>query len=357
MSILESDTIKHPELEALFTIDEETGMTGAMGLKEDVLQGEILLNLDTEEDDELSVGCAGGVDITATSSYKTVDPVNKASFVINVKGLQGGHSGMDIHKGLGNANKLMNRILVAVQDFVQIHEIKGGSLRNAIPRESFAKIAVNSENDFHTAFDGILKDIKNEYKLIEPDLSITVSRNEDSFSKVMAKEDQDIFLKVMSASFNGVFRMSPTFDDLVETSNNVAKVTVANGKISIENLTRSAVESSKADLANVISATYKLAGYDISLSGDYPCWEPDLNNPILKVLKDLYIEINVEEPRVAAGHGGLECGILKGHYPDMDMISFGPTIRGAHSPDERASISSTQKFWKFLKEIDRKSVV
>jgi len=351
MSILESDTIKHPELEALFTIDEETGMTGAMGLKEDVLQGEILLNLDTEEDDELSVGCAGGVDITATSSYKTVDSVNKASFVINVKGLQGGHSGMDIHKGLGNANKLMNRILVAVQDFVQIHEIKGGSLRNAIPRESFAKIAVNSENDFHTAFDGILKDIKNEYKLIEPDLSITVSRNEDSFSKVMAKEDQDIFLKVMSASFNGVFRMSPTFDDLVETSNNVAKVTVANGKISIENLTRSAVESSKADLANVISATYKLAGYDISLSGDYPGWEPDLDSPILKVLKDLYIEINGEEPRVAAGHGGLECGILKGHYPDMDMISFGPTIHGAHSPDERASISSTQKFWKFLKEI------
>lgn len=351
MSILESDTIKHPELEALFTIDEETGMTGAMGLKEDVLQGEILLNLDTEEDDELSVGCAGGVDITATSSYKTVDSVNKASFVINVKGLQGGHSGMDIHKGLGNANKLMNRILVAVQDFVQIHEIKGGSLRNAIPRESFAKIAVNSENDFHTAFDGILKDIKNEYKLIEPDLSITVSRNEDSFSKVMAKEDQDIFLKVMSASFNGVFRMSPTFDDLVETSNNVAKVTVANGEISIENLTRSAVESSKADLANVISATYKLAGYDISLSGDYPGWEPDLDSPILKVLKDLYIEINGEEPRIAAGHGGLECGILKGHYPDMDMISFGPTIRGAHSPDERASISSTQKFWKFLKEI------
>lgn len=352
MAVLKSDDIAHPAIEALFTIDEETGMTGALGLKEDVLQGKILLNLDTEEDDELSVGCAGGVDITAEKQYKEV-PVSEGAvfYTVEVKGLQGGHSGMDIHKGLGNANKLMNRILVAVKDFTEIHSIEGGSLRNAIPRESVAKIAVTSEADFKTAFDYITAELKNEYRLIEPNLVIKTGKTEESFSKVMKTEDRDEFLKVVSASFNGVFRMSPTFDDLVETSNNVAKVTVGSGQVKIECLTRSAVESSKADLANVLTSGFELGGYAVTHSGSYPGWEPDLDSPILKVLKDLYVEINGEEPNVAAGHGGLECGILKGHYPDMDMISFGPTIRGAHSPDERASISSAQKYWNYVLEI------
>lgn len=351
MTVLKSDSIPHPAIEALFTIDEETGMTGAIGLKENVLQGEILLNLDTEEDDELSVGCAGGIDVTAESSYRQEDSTNAINFVIEVKGLQGGHSGMDIHKGLGNANKLMTRILVAVEEFMQICEIKGGSLRNAIPRESMATIAVTDEKEFKQAYKTILTKIENEYKLIEPKLSITASKTDATFSKVMAKEDQKKFLSVMTASFNGVFRMSPSFDNLVETSNNVAKVTVADGNIKIECLTRSALESSKADLVNVLQSTFELADYQVSLAGDYPGWEPDLDSPILKVLKALYIKLNNEEPNVAAGHGGLECGILKGHYPNMDMISFGPTIKGAHSPDERASISSTQKYWKFFLEI------
>lgn len=352
MAILESGNIPHPAIEALFTIDEETGMTGAKELKENLLKGEILLNLDTEEDDELSVGCAGGVDVTAESTYTpTKTTENSISYTIEVKGLQGGHSGMDIHKGLGNANKLMNRILLATKDFIEIHTIKGGSLRNAIPRESVAQISVTSEKEFINAFETIKKEIENEFKLIEFQLTISLTKNDEKLENVMDSDSQEKFLRVMAAAFNGVFRMSPDFDDLVETSNNVAKVTVDNGKIRIENLSRSAVESSKADLVQALSAPFELAGYKVTTSGDYPGWQPNLNSPILKVLKDLYIKLNDSEPNVAAGHGGLECGILKGHYPNMDMISFGPTIRGAHSPDERASISSVEKYWKYVLEI------
>lgn len=352
MAILESNEIPHPAIEALFTIDEETGMTGAKELKENLLKGEILLNLDTEEDDELSVGCAGGIDLTAKADYHEVSATENAiPYTIEIKGLQGGHSGMDIHRGLGNANKLMNRVLLATGDSQQIHSIKGGSLRNAIPRESVAKIMVHSEEKFTASFNQIVRDIENEFKLIEPDLSIKSFKAEEAFGTVMELSDQEKFLTVLAAAFNGVFRMSPDFDDLVETSNNVAKVTVSKGKIQIDNLTRSAVESSKADLVQVLSAPFKLAGYEVITSGDYPGWQPNLQSPILKVLKDLYVKMNNEEPNVAAGHGGLECGILKGHYPEMDMISFGPTIKGAHSPDERASISSAQKYWNYTLEI------
>lgn len=352
MAILESTEIAHPAIEALFTIDEETGMTGAKGLKGGILKGEILLNLDTEEDDELSVGCAGGVDVTAKTNYKEMAaPENAIAYTLEVKGLKGGHSGMDIHLGLGNANKLMNRMLLATEDAMLIHKIKGGSLRNAIPRESVAQIVVTSEEEFKKAYDKIVKDIRNEFKLIEPALEISARKSDETFDKVMSKEDQHTFLKVMAAAFNGVFRMSPDFEDLVETSNNVAKVVVEEGSIVVENLSRSAVESSKADLVNTLSSAFELAGYEVKTSGDYPGWQPNLQSPILKVLEDLYIGINGEKPNVAAGHGGLECGILKGHYPDMDMISFGPTIRGAHSPDERASISSTRKYWHFVLEI------
>lgn len=352
MAVLESKDIPHPALEALFTIDEETGMTGAKYLDDDVLKGDILLNLDTEEDDELSVGCAGGIDVTAESSYfETTAPKNAVVYQIKVKGLQGGHSGMDIHKGLGNANKLMNRILFDTKETLHLISLKGGSLRNAIPRESVANVAVISEEKFLTDFESIKKEIENEFKLIESDLEITASKTNSDFSKVMSQTDFEKFIKVVYASFNGVFRMSPSFEDLVETSNNIAKITVEKGEIKIECLTRSAVESSKSDLVNVLCSTFELGGYMISLDGDYPGWEPDLDSPILKVLKDIYIKINNEKPNVAAGHGGLECGILKGHYPEMDMISFGPTIRGAHSPDERASISSTKKYWNYVLEI------
>lgn len=353
MAVLASDSLEHPDLEALFTIDEETGMTGAMGLKGGLLQGEILLNLDTEEVDEIGVGCAGGVDITASGNYQLVDvPEGSIAFKIVVKGLQGGHSGMDIHKGFGNANKLMNRILSASVSILSIAEIAGGSLRNAIPRESLATVVVAEEHlsEFIANTEKIQQHIIDEYQLIEPELSIE-STKVDLPSKVMSAEDQLLLLKSIAAAHNGVYRMSPAIEDLVETSNNIAKVSVGQGNIKIECLTRSSVESSKEDLSNSLKSVFELAGYSVTFSGAYPGWAPNMESPILKVLESLYIKLNDSKPNVAACHAGLECGILGKNYPEMDMISFGPTIKGAHSPDERASISSTLKYWKFVQEI------
>ncbi len=351
MAILESDSIPHPPLEALFTIDEETGMTGAKGLKEGLLHGDILLNLDTEEDDEIGVGCAGGVDITATGTYtEEASPSNATGFVIKVKGLQGGHSGMDIIKGLGNANKLMNRLLFATRDVMRISKLDGGSLRNAIPRESVAEVWVTSEDRFLEEFNAIKKQILAEFKSLEPKLVIT-AENETIKGKAMAEADQDKFLNAMAAAHNGVYRMSPDIEGLVETSNNIAKVIVGNGEIEIKCLTRSSVESSKADLANSLTSAFELAGYKVELAGDYPGWAPNMDSEILKVVDALYEKMNAEKANVAACHAGLECGILGQKYPEMDMVSFGPTIKGAHSPDERASISSAKKYWDFVLEI------
>jgi dipeptidase D len=352
MAILESNEIEHPAIEALFTIDEETGMTGAKGLKGGLLKGDILLNLDTEEDDEIGVGCAGGVDVTATGTYTEAEaPKNSTTYTIKVKGLNGGHSGMDIIKGLGNANKLMSRLLFATKDFMQLAKLEGGSLRNAIPRESVAQVVVSSEEKFTSAFEKMKKEIISEFKSLEPNLSITAEKKNEAITKVMADADQKSFLNAMNAAHNGVYRMSPDIEDLVETSNNIAKVTVENGNIKIECLTRSSVESSKENLANALTSVFELAGYDSKLAGDYPGWAPNMDSPILKVLDNLYQKMNGEKANVAACHAGLECGILGQNYPEMDMISFGPTIKGAHSPDERASISSAQKYWEFVLEI------
>lgn len=352
MAILASDSIPHPALEALFTIDEETGMTGAMGLKGGLLEGDILLNLDTEEDDEIGVGCAGGVDVTAEGSYAQESPIaNGKALKIHVKGLQGGHSGMDIHKGLGNANKLMNRILHELNEYVQIGRIQGGSLRNAIPRESVATVVVDATKwiPFEEAFTEIKQQIQTEFSHLEPDLYIG-HEGTDTPAKVMLPSDQSTLIKALHAAHNGVYRMSPAIEGLVETSNNIAKVQVMNGLIKIECLTRSSVESTKEDLALSLRSVFELAGYSVGFSGAYPGWAPNMDSPILKVMEKLYVDLNGEEPHVAACHAGLECGILGQNYPGMDMISFGPTIKGAHSPDERASISSTQKFWEFVKE-------
>ena len=355
MAILESKEIAHPAIEALFTIDEETGMTGAMGLKGGILKGEILLNLDTEEDDEIGVGCAGGVDVTATRNYaeEGLDD-GLVGYEVLVKGLNGGHSGMDIIKGLGNANKMMNRLLYnASENFdIRISSINGGSLRNAIPRESSAIIAVdeNQTAAFEADFTDMATAIHAEYHSLEEDLEISVGKT-DTPDNMMNIEAQKEVLKAIYAAHNGVYRMSPDIVDLVETSNNIARVIVKEGAIKIGCLTRSSVDSSKDDLANTLTATFELAGFDVVLSGDYPGWAPNMASPILKVLEAKYKEINKEDPHVAACHAGLECGILGQNYPEMDMISFGPTIKGAHSPDERASISSAQKYWDFVIEV------
>jgi len=355
MAILESKDIPHPAIEALFTIDEETGMTGALNLKGGILQGQILLNLDTEEDDEIDIGCAGGIDVTATRSYNEEEvPEGSVGHIITVKGLNGGHSGMDIHKGLGNANKIMNRLLFdAFENFgLQVAEINGGSLRNAIPRESVAKVIISEMFDEAYIFDmqEIINDIKAEYKTTEPNLSIEIVKC-DLPEKVMDLGVQEGIIRAIYAAHNGVYRMSADMEDLVETSNNIARVIVKEGEISIGCLTRSSVETSKFDLANALRSAFELVGCEVELSGSYPGWTPNVNSEILDTLVGIYEKQNNEKPKVVACHAGLECGILGTNYPDMDMISFGPTIHGAHSPDERASISSAQKYWKFVLEI------
>ncbi len=357
MAILSSKDIQHPTIEALFTIDEETGMTGAMGLEGEILKGEILLNLDTEEDDEIDMGCAGGIDVTATKTYKEeTTPEKTTGFQISVTGLQGGHSGMDIHKGLGNANKIMNRLIYnGFENFgLRISEIDGGSLRNAIPRESFATLVVNetSKESFLSEMEILIKTITEEFKSIEPNLSIEITAT-NSPETLMNLEVQESFIKSIYAALNGVYKMSLEIEDLVETSNNIARVIVKNGTISVGCLTRSSSESSKQDLANSLRSTFELAGFEVEYSGAYPGWQPNPSSEILKVLASLYEDLFQEKPNVVACHAGLECGILGQNYPEMDMISFGPTIHGAHSPDERVSISSVQKFWKFLLEILR----
>lgn len=356
MAILESTTIPHPAIEALFTIDEETGMTGAMGLKGGLLEGEILLNLDTEEDDEIDIGCAGGVDVTAVAEYDEEDtPADAVGYTITVKGLNGGHSGMDIDKGLGNANKIMNRLLFnGFEDFgLQISTINGGSLRNAIPRESIAEVAIAPIYDEAFTFDmqEIINEIKAEFKTTEPNLEIVIEKSATTPTKVMPPMAQFYMVRSIYAAHNGVYRMSADFDNLVETSNNIAKITVANGKLTVQCLTRSSVETSKFDLANALRSAFELMGCEVTFGGSYPGWTPNANSEILDVLTSIYEKQNGTKPHVVACHAGLECGILGTNYPEMDMISFGPTIKGAHSPDERANITSAQKYWKFVLEI------
>lgn len=355
MAILESTDIAHPAIEALFTIDEETGMTGALNLKGGILQGQILLNLDTEEDDEIDIGCAGGIDVTANASYpEEVTPDGSVAYSITVKGLKGGHSGMDIDKGLGNANKIMNRLLFdGFENFgLQVAEINGGSLRNAIPRESVARVIIAQMYDEAFVFEmmQIVDEIKAEFQTTEPNL--TVSFEQIGLpSKVMDIRAQEGVVRAIYAAHNGVYRMSADMENLVETSNNIARVIVKDGEITIGCLTRSSVESSKMDLANALRSAFELTGCEVTFSGSYPGWTPNVNSEIKDLLVQIYERQNNEKPRVVACHAGLECGILGTNYPDMDMISFGPTIHGAHSPDERASISSAQKYWRFVLEI------
>ncbi|UCD60502.1 MAG: aminoacyl-histidine dipeptidase [Flavobacteriaceae bacterium] len=355
MSLLESDDIPHPTLEALFTIDEETGMTGAKGLKGGILKGQILLNLDTEEDDEIDIGCAGGIDVTADRTYVEENvPVGTIAYVISVKGLHGGHSGMDIHRGFGNANKIMNRLLYKSTEEcgVRVSQIDGGSLRNAIPRESFATVVINRDlkKDFERKILDWIQEIKGENSFIETKLEISLNEVEIP-EKIMEKSAQEKILKAVYAAHNGVYAMSAAIPDLVETSNNIARVEVKSGKIRIGCLTRSSVDTAKMDLANSLKGAFELADCTVTLSGEYPGWSPNPNSEILEVLKDQYELLFSDKPQVVACHAGLECGILGNNYPEMDMISFGPTIKGAHSPDERVSISSVMKFWTFLLQI------
>lgn len=355
MSILSSTNIEHPAIEALFTVDEETGMTGAMELQPAFLSGDILLNLDTEDDDEISIGCAGGIDITAISNY-TETPIKKetTTYKISVNGLNGGHSGMDIHKGLGNSNKILNRILVHLDKSIKFSLVsfKGGNLRNAIPREGNSDIIIpdKDKNIFEREIKSISNILKQEFQIQESSLNINYIKI-DSPEKAMNIQSQKIFLKSISAVHNGVFTMNAKIPELVETSNNLARIVLEKGKLEIACLTRSFSESGKLNLVDTIQSVFELASYNVEVSGDYPGWEPNPNTEICSILDKTYQDLFDEKPNIMACHAGLECGILGIHYPTMEMISFGPTIRGAHSPDEKVNIKSTRKFWLYFLEI------
>ncbi|MEQ9186654.1 MAG: aminoacyl-histidine dipeptidase [Cryomorphaceae bacterium] len=352
MALLSSADIPHPKIEALFTIDEETGMTGAMGLKGGLLEGEILLNLDTEDDDEISIGCAGGIDVTATGNYDQ-DPSDDARswHRLSVKGLTGGHSGMDIHRGRGNANKLINRVLAGLNEKMdlQIASIDGGSLRNAIPRESSAVIGVKDEIALKSALDELQSILKSEHRTTDPNLVVLLTHSEmpaKSLSEGFAKR----LIQAIAVCPVGIWRMSPEIEGLVQTSNNLARVLVENGRYSVQCLTRSSVDSEKFDEANAIKALFELIGGKVEFGGSYPGWTPRPDAQIVSVMSELYKEMFGEEANVMACHAGLECGILGTNYPEMEMISFGPNIRGAHSPDECVQVSSVQKYWSLLLE-------
>lgn len=352
MAVLSSNEIQHPALEALFTIDEETGMTGAMGLKGGLLDAEIMLNLDTEDDDELTIGCAGGIDVTAAGAYAT-EQVEGEAMVISLKGLSGGHSGMDIHRGRGNANKLMNRVLWELYKAcdVRVHAIDGGGLRNAIPRESNAMIVVPSANvsALMSKIDALSKTLKAEYQSTDPSLELTATKTTNP-GTAMNRTDQEKLLRAIYSCPMGIYRMSPDIEDLVQTSNNVARVIVKGGNYSVQCLCRSSVDSEKIDEANMITACFEQIGAQVTTDGEYPGWEPRPGAAIVNTMSEIYMELFNDEPHVMACHAGLECGILGTNYPDMEMISFGPNIKGAHSPDERVQISSVQKYWSLLME-------
>jgi dipeptidase D len=354
LAVLEAKDIAHGPIEVLLTIDEETGMTGAFELKPGVLKGDILINMDSEDEGELYVGCAGGLNASANVKYKEDKiPTGFAACRISLKGLKGGHSGVDIHLGRANANKLISRFLRAAgKKFeIRINYLEGGNLRNAIPREAFAIIAMPSaqQNDFCNfvkEFEGI---IGLEFKITEPGLSFTCEKAEVP-ELVMDHDFQKRFVNAVFAVPNGVARMSDTMPGLVETSNNLAVVKAQNGEAKVLCLLRSSVDSAKEGLADRIAGIFELAGIDIAFDGSYPGWKPNPDSAILQTMKRIYEKKFGKVPEIKAIHAGLECGIIGGVYPNFDMVSFGPTIRYPHSPDEKVNIESVGKFYTFLLE-------
>ncbi len=354
MSLLASSDIPHPPLEALFTVDEETGMTGAFELKGGLLSAPILLNLDTEDDDELTIGCAGGVDVTAKGTYtEEALPSGHSGHLLAVSGLNGGHSGAEIHLGFGNANKIMDRLLLLANDHgMRLASVDGGGLRNAIPRESRSVFTLPNGKEQALA-DALMKleaDLRAEYRTTDPNLKVVLTKTEAP-AKVMATKDQRAFLLAVQACPDGIFRMSPDVPGLVQTSNNVARVQLGGGGYTVMCLTRGSVESEKMDQAETIRAAFALIDGQVDFTGSYPGWAPKPDAPIVKLMADTYQGLFKEKLKVLAIHAGLECGIIGRNYPKMEMVSFGPTIKGAHSPDERASIQSLQKFWGYLKVV------
>jgi len=352
MTALTDPKVAHGPLEALFTVDEETGMTGAQNLRKGILKGEIMINVDSEDEGELYVGCAGGVDVSAVRNYKQEKaPSGLTAYSLTLRGLRGGHSGVDIHLGRANANKLMFRFFQqAEHDFgMRIAEYTGGDLRNAIPRESFATITVPSikKAQFAKFVKSYEKMYRTEFKEVDPDIQI-VMKECDVPAKLMNEGDQYRVIRAVFVCPNGVQRMSQSMPGLVETSNNLAIVRIKNGKFEAYCLTRSSVDTAKEATAWKIAAGFQLIDADVQLTGSYPGWNPNMASPILATMQETYKKLYGKIPAIKAIHAGLECGIIMGTYPKLDSISFGPTIRYPHSPDEKVDIESVGKFWNFL---------
>jgi dipeptidase D len=352
MAVLEDKTLKHGPIEALITVDEETGMYGAFGLKPCTLDGQILLNLDSEDEGELYIGCAGGVDITAELEYKP-EAADKELVArrLTLKGLRGGHSGLEINEGRGNANKLLMRVVhdVLVEFDARLATFAGGNMRNAIPREATAVLLLAADDA--AELDSYVKQygeqIAAEYDPIESGVTLTVE-TADMPAEVVPEEIQDNLVDALLACQNGVMRMIPTVPDTVETSSNLAIVTIGAGRAEVRILARSSNDSMKEFLADSLTAAFSMAGMKVTLSGAYSGWQPNVHSPILAAMKQSYQQQFGNEPLVKVIHAGLECGIIGAVYPELDMISFGPTLRSPHSPDERAYIPSVQKFYDFL---------
>ena len=358
LAILESKDILHGPLECLFTVDEETGLTGAFGLKTGFLQGKILLNLDSEDEGQIFIGCAGGKDtIASLDLVSEPTPEQMMAYKISLTGLKGGHSGDDINKGLGNAVKLLNRILWngAADLGLRISGIDAGNLRNAIPREGFAEITVPTDRtgDFEKLVHDYQTIFWEELHITEPDITLTSERIPLP-PTVLLRPLQEKILNALYGCPHGVIAMSREIPGFVETSTNLASVKFDNKKVIITTSQRSSVESSKKDVADMVAALFRLAGAKVEQSSGYPGWKPDPDSEILKIAVDAYHRLFQEEPQVLAIHAGLECGLIGAIYPGMDMISFGPTIKGAHSPDERLYTPSVMKFWELTLEILRK---
>ncbi len=350
MAVLEAKDLEHGPVEALFTVDEETGMTGAVALKPGVLKGDILINLDSEDEGELCVGCAGGLDGSFTFKYKEESvPAGYEACKLSVTGLKGGHSGMDIVLGRGNANKILFRALHLLEQYgIRLGAIDGGSLRNAIPREAFATFAAPAGKaaDIKQAVDKLFKLAAAELSATDEGLKMAVELVAAPAS-VMDEKTQKNLIRAVYACPNGVMRMSDSLP-IVETSTNLAIVKSNAGAVSISCLLRSSVDSAKEDLADMMASVFTLAGAEVKFTGGYPGWKPNPSSLILKEMKAVYKKLYGVEPKVSAVHAGLECGLLGGAYPNLDMISCGPTIRFPHSPDEKLNIATVDKCWKFL---------
>jgi dipeptidase D len=357
MVILAAKDIEHGPVECLFTIDEESGLTGAFALKPGFMEGKILLNLDSEDEGQLFIGCAGGMDTVATFSYKDKKaPKNAVAFKISVSGLKGGHSGDDIDKGLGNSNKILNRLLWNTYNKykLQLANFNGGNLRNAIPREAYAIVTMPAKRK--TAMEAYIKnfaeEVKNELSITEPDLAISAEEVAIP-EKIINKKTQRRLLNALYACPHGVIAMSRKMPGIVETSTNMASVKFneKEHRIVIATSQRSDTYTSKVDIANMVESVFKLAGAKVEHTTGYPGWTPNPKSAILHISVKAYKHLFGKEPVVRSIHAGLECGLFLEKYPDMDMVSFGPTLRGVHSPDERIQIGTVQMFWDLLIEI------